>query len=112
MKKINSYKELVEEQKRTLRAIDTIQDNIKKKFSKTENAVAPVVRVIGGVSKVLNPARQSLLSMGIGTALNFILRKKILKNAPPILRMSGGVIGKSLIAGYLLKKLVGKKKKT
>ena len=111
MKKIESYKMLIEEQQRTLRYIDSIQDSLKRKITKTEEKVNPILGFVSGVSKSLQPSQSNFLKMGVGSLVNFVIRKRLLKNASPIVKFGGGLIGKSLIAGFILKKLVGKKKK-
>lgn len=112
MKKIQTYQMLIAEKDRTQRAIDQIQEELKNKIVRTEAKVNPILGVISGVSKNFGSSKSSLLQMGIGSALNFIIRKRLLKNASPIVKFGGGVIGKSLLAGFILKKLIGKKKST
>lgn len=108
MRKIETYQQLLKEKDRTQKNIEQIQQNLRKRISKTGNTVNPILGVLKGIGNT--SSNQGLLKVGVGSVLNYVIRKKLLKNASPLVRMGGGMLGKSLIAGILLKKLIGKKK--
>ncbi len=111
MRNIGTYGELLKAQQDALKSIDYHQEQIRLRMEQTQQKITPVFRLIDGVSSVLYPSKPSLLKTGVGAAVDIFVRNRLLKNAPFIVKASGGILGKTLVAGFLMSKLFKRKKK-
>ncbi|WEK33473.1 MAG: hypothetical protein P0Y53_13360 [Candidatus Pseudobacter hemicellulosilyticus] len=94
---ITSYADLLQEEERLKMQLKHQQEVVHLRVQELKQKIAPATNLISMVGNLASPKSNSLLSAGIGIAVDFILKKSLLRKAGWLTRLAGSFLARKVV---------------